>query len=1617
MNGSIIGAAGVLSAGAYDVRKGTISGNLGGSGDVIKTTADTVTLSGANSYTGPTVVLEGTLAVSGATLGTADAGTTVAAGAVIQVSGTVSNEPLTLYGNGISGTGAMRSGNQSSTWTGPVTLGADTVMGSDLWNTLAISGSIGDNGAGRSLTKVGTGWLTLTGTNTYGGATIVAGGMLQASDGVGLSAASNLVLAGGMYGCDTASPFTRSLGTQPGQVQWTGSGGFAAWNGKMTVNLGGNMTPDTLTWGANGFIPDGCELRLSTTSSYDTEIQNPIDLGGAARTVRVGLSDGGGGGLATLSGSLSNGGLTKVGPGTLVLKAHNTYTGPTTLSGGFLRVGQADAIPASSAVSVAGSNSTFDIGAFAVNSGPLTLIDGWVIGTGGVLTATSFEVRKGTISTSLAGSGGLTKTTTDYAELRGANTYTGTTLVAAGTLAVYNAGALGKTDSGTTVLSGATLSLSANVTGESLSIGGYGLNGTGALAGSGTWAGPVTMTAPFSIANRASSQSLTVSGPIGDGGNGYGLTIGVGSSVTLSGPNTYTGATTIAGTLYLGADNVFADNAPIVICESNDDDAGTLDIRTFRDTVGLVTLASGMIAGSGGVLTSNAGFQVSNGYVRANLGGSGGLVKTTADTVQVTGANTYAGATTVAEGVLNITNANALGSTAAGTTVQTGGALELYNSDDYNTLTMAAEPLTLNGQGVRGNGALRQTGHTAVWTGAVTLGDNAVIGVDSSRECMTISGAVGDAGLGRGFTKVGAAYLALTGSATYTGPTIISQGTVRVIPSTSMSSGNLVFNGGLLQTTGTYTFSRALGGGPGQVQWTGSGGFGAIDGPLTVNIGGHATPDTLVWGSQYFVPDGSELLFTSVDTDYNPYGPNYTTEILNPIDFAGKNRSIRTGSSSNGAVAVLSGALTNGGLTKNGVGCLVLKSPANSLFTIDVNNGTLRAAANGVLGANTDVAVTYDGVAGSYPGLDIGTFNQTVRSVRIDNGYIYGTSPGVLTTDNYNIHSGVVTAILAGTGGLTKSTSGNAALSGANIYRGVTRVLEGTLSVKHNGLLGSSLEGTVVSDGATLALDTYDGAVTVPDEPLTLYGAGVSGNGALMSWGLGGATAWNGPITLGTDVTIGSWDSCTLTINGVISGPYAMTVKSFYEAKVVLTAANQYTGPTHIKTNGQLRITNSLALGPSATDVTVDANAKLQMDGNITFSGRTLVLNGGGIETLNGTGAWNGPIQMTAASSFNATSGTLNIFGSIDDGGSQSGVSIGGSSGGVLFNTTNHYTGTTRLFSLLRATEGVGLPTASNLLFSDGVFEAIGGGTFTRSLGTGTGQVQWEYSRRGGFSASGGKLTVAIGGLADPTPLRWNTTNFLSDQYTLKFGSATADSEVEFRNPLDLAGGYQGIAVEDNPASAFDFATVSGVISNGSLNKLGYGLLRLTATNTYTGYTIPVAGALRAVDGVGLPTASNLKFTNTSPGGVLEGEGPTLMLRGLGTGPGQVQWTGSGGFAAKDGKLTVALGGTAAPTALVWDAGGFVPTGSNLQLGYDIDANSEVDFRNAINLGAANRTFDIYDNPSSPGDFVTLSGAITGTGGLVKVNNGLLRLTQAAQYTGLTYVNAGTLKYTMNDQF
>ena len=156
-------------------------------------------------------------------------------------------------------------------------------------------------------------------------------------------------LRGGVLEVDsTFSPtaFTRALGQINGQVNWSsgpndaGSGGFSAFGGSLTVNLGGNAIPQSVTWGStNDFVQDGHALIFGSTKSNNTVIwQNPINLGGnsspyESREIRV---IGGTGVTAdrtridgVISGTAATTELLKTGSGVLELTAANTYQGNT----------------------------------------------------------------------------------------------------------------------------------------------------------------------------------------------------------------------------------------------------------------------------------------------------------------------------------------------------------------------------------------------------------------------------------------------------------------------------------------------------------------------------------------------------------------------------------------------------------------------------------------------------------------------------------------------------------------------------------------------------------------------------------------------------------------------------------------------------------------------------------------------------------------------------------------------------------------------------------------------------------------------------------------------------------------------------------------------------------------------------------------------------------------------------------------------------------------------------------------------------------------------------------------------------------------------------------------
>jgi autotransporter-associated beta strand protein len=269
--GTITSTTGILtSATTYDFRNGVCDAPLAGTVGITKTTGGTVTLgpNAPSTFAGTVAVDEGVLNVRhGSALGNTASGTQVAAGAAVEVQGNtaVGAEPLTLRGDGVAGTGALRSASGVNSWAGTVTLAANAAIQCDA-DSLTLAGPAGIAGTNTALalqgggdgiiqgpvatgnataTKLGTGTWTLQGANSYTGATLVGAGTL-AFDHPGLNTLSSATIA--------AAGAAATLRQLQGTVNVSGNvddGGGASHlsvdNGAMTVN--GNLDVDNLTVG------------------------------------------------------------------------------------------------------------------------------------------------------------------------------------------------------------------------------------------------------------------------------------------------------------------------------------------------------------------------------------------------------------------------------------------------------------------------------------------------------------------------------------------------------------------------------------------------------------------------------------------------------------------------------------------------------------------------------------------------------------------------------------------------------------------------------------------------------------------------------------------------------------------------------------------------------------------------------------------------------------------------------------------------------------------------------------------------------------------------------------------------------------------------------------------------------------------------------------------------------------------------------------------------------------------------------------------------------------------------------------------------------------------------
>ena len=333
------------------------NGDISGPGDLIKNGVGIATINNDNSndpdgagsrtaWSGDVTVNNGQLVITATgALGTSAGTTTVNSGGSLTLRNGVNytaTETITLNGKGVyeaasGGFGALyNDGGDNTLGTNvSVRLGTGAAIGSRDGN-LTIAGVVSGVAAGATLTKVGQGTVTLSGANTYTGATIIQAGELRVTATNAIPAASNLQLAGGVLELGVAD-YTAALGVNGGQVRFTGDGGFSAFGAARTVNIGGGTA---LTWASTAnFLGNNQALLLSSDVSNNTlTFQNAIDLNGGQREFRV--ANGSATVDAVLSGNLTDtgvGGLVKTGSGTLDLTGSNDYTGATEIRDGALR--------------------------------------------------------------------------------------------------------------------------------------------------------------------------------------------------------------------------------------------------------------------------------------------------------------------------------------------------------------------------------------------------------------------------------------------------------------------------------------------------------------------------------------------------------------------------------------------------------------------------------------------------------------------------------------------------------------------------------------------------------------------------------------------------------------------------------------------------------------------------------------------------------------------------------------------------------------------------------------------------------------------------------------------------------------------------------------------------------------------------------------------------------------------------------------------------------------------------------------------------------------------------------------------------------------------------------
>ena len=518
---------------------------------------------GSSTFSGPVTVQAGELQLNLDPTTTLGGGSNGLGSAVTLNSGAV----LTLWRNGGSSTvrlGSLAGGGTVRSESG----GTQTLsVGGDDTST-TFSGVIQDSYSSLTgsiaLTKVGSGTLTLSGSNTYSGDTTISAGRLELTGNgvlgsgsyagtianagelvVGTDAAQILagVISGtgsvtksgaGTLTLSAANSFTGVVAINEGTVE------VGSWNLSATNGVWGNQTNNPASPATTFIQMNGG--RINYTGASASGNLRGVNLASGTNTIDViggaTLSFGFSGGSSGWNRFQSNGGdLVKEGAGTLALGsdgvANNIFTGKASINSGTLEWWGGGSMPTPPTL-VSDFLTINDGATFAMSFGTGSTVDANIgfnlVGNATVLSAGTSGTGH-TIAGPIAdgaSAGSLIKTGAGVLTLSGSNSYTGSTTVSTGTLKLGSTGSLASS-SAISVASGATFDVSSLAGGLTIAAS-QSLGGAGSIIGSLVFSGDSKL--DFTSSLTVNSGTVTF--------NGFGIDDILGLDGTVVSAGTYT---------------------------------------------------------------------------------------------------------------------------------------------------------------------------------------------------------------------------------------------------------------------------------------------------------------------------------------------------------------------------------------------------------------------------------------------------------------------------------------------------------------------------------------------------------------------------------------------------------------------------------------------------------------------------------------------------------------------------------------------------------------------------------------------------------------------------------------------------------------------------------------------------------------------------------------------------------------------------------------------------------------------------------------------------------------------------------------------------------------------